>query len=310
MANGSKLKRLIVLRNTPDWAANAALWQAEKRLDPKQFMPDPLPHGFPVDTEQLILNWNQTFSDDFFTVRQTIKEIALKQFQKAKPDQIISQREFEADIEPWLSDTLIHFSDDDDFASERLFEQTEDVLKSTGIARWPSPVLGDELVNRRAEKHFLKVRFWLHRKVSLYPAKLGFLKPLITGGETIKGITNQPCYDFFQTNNYMLNPTGLPPENVMAFLDHMHANRHFRKNPVPLHTLSNRYLSICNKLPTSITSLRNIMNSMESGAWHGAIEQEMQRMADIKFPDELAWVSPVHQELVDYFMNTAIKELS
>lgn len=60
-----KLKRLIVLRNTPDWAANSALWQSEKRLDPSQFMPDPLPPGFPVDTEQLILNWNSTFADDF-----------------------------------------------------------------------------------------------------------------------------------------------------------------------------------------------------------------------------------------------------
>lgn len=309
MNSKGKLKRLIVLRNTPDWAANAALWQSEKRLDPSQFMPNPLPHGFPVDTEQLILNWNQTFSDDFFTVRQTIKEIALKQFKKANPDQILSQREFEADMQPWLTDTLIHFSDDDDFAAEGIFDQTEEVLKSAGIARWPSPVLGDTLVNRRAEKYFLKTRFWLHRKVSLYPAKLAFLKPLITGRESIASIENQPCFDFFQTNNYMLNPTGLSPDRILSFLDHMRANKSFRTEPIRLVTLSDQYLSICNKLPTSITMLRNIMNSMEREQWHGAIEQEMQHMADIEFPSELAWVSPVHQELVGYFMKTAIKEL-
>ncbi|MBO6505021.1 MAG: hypothetical protein JJ850_16495 [Kordiimonadaceae bacterium] len=305
-----KLKRLIVLRNTPDWAANSALWQSEKRLDPSQFMPDPLPPGFPVDTEQLILNWNSTFADDFFAVRQTIKEIALEQFKKSRPDEILTQREFEQDMEPWLTDTLIHFSDDDDFAAENLFDATEQPLKTGGIARWPSPVLGNTLVNRRAEKHFLKLRFWLHRKVRLYPAKLAFLKPLITGGESIASIENEPCYIFFQTNNYMLNPTGLSPERVVSFLDHLRANRSFRAEPIRLVTLSDQYLSICNKLPTSITMLRNIMNSVEKAEWHSAIEREIRQMAGIEFPEELVWVSPVHRELVDYFLNTVIKELT
>ncbi len=301
MSKRAKLRRIIVLRNTPDWDANARLWQTEGRLDPSQFLPNPLPTGFPQDTEELILCWNKTFSENFFSVRDKIKSIAVEQFKTTGADNILSQQEYEADIENWAGNSLVYFSDDDDFASSDVFNVTEPFLQSQGIVRWPSPVLADQLINRRAEKYFFPFRFWLHHQVRLRPKKLGFLAPLINGRQSLDLAVNEPIMDYFATNNYMLNTTGLSADRIKQFSDHMEANEAIRHHPIRMHTITNQYLSIANKLPTSITMLRNMVHETDGSGLKVAFSKEIDSLAAMKFPPELQWVEPLHQALTDYF---------
>lgn len=306
MTAGNRLRRIAVLRNTPDWAGNAALWQKEQRLDPNRFLPVPLPPGFPVDTADLILKWNDTFKEDFFSVRQHLKELAVGQLEAAKPDHILTQREFEQDIEGWAAGSVLHFSDDDDFAAPDLFDRVEPLLQSPGAVRWPSPMIADRLSNRRAERYFLRPRFWLHRQVSLRPRKLGWLAHLINGRTDLPLAENMPAFDYFQTNNYAMNATGMPGDRVRQFIDHVGASQAFRRQPLRLHTLTDRYLSVANKLPTSITMLRLMARGDSSDSLASRFACEIEAMAAIEWPEELAWFAPLHKDLVRYFHRTVL----
>jgi len=173
----SSNRRIIVLRNSPDWRRSVDLWIKESRIDPDLFLPDPLPSGFPINTVDLIKFWNATFKTDFFSARQMIKILALEQFEYMQPDNIITQAEFESNPLQWIANSLLFFTDDDDFACRDLFERVQPFMTgNVQCVRWSSISVGRRLENRLVVNQAPRLRHWLHGQTILRPSKLGFIK--------------------------------------------------------------------------------------------------------------------------------------
>lgn len=296
------MRRIIVLRNSPDWRFLADKLDAEGYLDPKLYLPDPLPEGFPADTEQIIGRWNKLFPQNFFAARQAVKDMALDQLQRTGADSIIPQSEFESDVSEWSRNAIIFFTDDDDFPREDLFDVVEPHLSSPAVVRWPSPALGERLTNRRVEKYFPYLRFRMLTLARNRPNKLGVLATLARGRCDLAGAYNREPRFLVVTNNAAWNLSGLAPDRVKLYIDHVSASNTLLDREIPLTTLPTTYLSFANKLPTSITQLRGMLDGSDSDQdFLRRFQHSIAKFADIDLPEELAWMRPQHTALSRYY---------
>jgi hypothetical protein len=292
----TNVRRIIVVRNAPDWAASARLWLNEKRLDPALFLPQPLPHGFPKDTVALIELWNRLFAVDFFSMRQSIKDLAFENFAAMAPDQLITQETFEDSPGRFIKNSILFFSDDDDFACRDLFDQvTRHFISGTRCVRWSSISVGKSLENRRVEKHFPRLRPWILFQAELRPRKFGFLGPLIASRAELPGVKNQLAVGPLHTNNYMLDLSDLSENEARRFIDHLSASSYLWQSKLKVKSLEWNWLSFTNKHPASITAFNTMLKDTNSDI------EKRQKMADyiaahraIKFPEQLAWMRPYH----------------
>ncbi len=296
------MRKIIVLRNSPDWKFLSDKLIAEGYLDPKLYLPDPLPAGFPTDTETIIGRWNKLFPENFFAARQALKEMTLVHFEEMGADAVLPQREFEEDIAQWTDNSIIFFTDDDDFASKDLFDVVAPHLRTPGVVRWPSPALSHRLTNRRVEKYFPYLRFRLLALARNHPNKLGFLAPLARGRVDLANAYNREPRFLVVTNNAACNLTGLSPERVKRYIDHVQASNTLLEREVPLRTLPDTYLSFANKLPTSITQLRGMMNAASDDQdFVSRFTEIVQSFANIELPAPLRWMEPHKTQLADYY---------
>jgi hypothetical protein len=289
-------RRIIVVRNAPDWAASARLWLNEKRLDPALFLPQPLPPGFPKNTISLIELWNRLFAVDFFSMRQSIRDLAFENFAVMAPDQLITQETFENSPSHFIKNSILFFSDDDDFACPDLFDQVaRHFISGTRCVRWSSISVGKSLENRRVEQHFPRLRPWILFQAERRPRKLGFLRPLVASRAELPGVKNQLAVCPLHTNNYMLDLSDLSENEALRFIDHLSASSHLWRSKLKVKSLEWKWLSFTNKHPASITAFNTILKDTKSD-----IEMR-EKMADyitahraIKFPEELSWMRPYH----------------
>lgn len=302
MPSPSKMNRIIVVRNSPNWKKNADIWLKTGKLDTKYFLPNPLPPGFPEDTESLILRWNKLFQMDFFSVRNAIKEMAARQLQSTDADHIIQQHDFEKKPEKWIKDSVIFFTDDDDFVRTDIFDIVTPYLRQQGCIRWPSPILSETLINRRVEKWLPVFRMKLQHFCSLYPRKLGWLRTLAASKKNLTNANNIHADFLFQTNNAAMNLTGLSSNMATRFVDHVHASNAILNNRLPLHTIDDTYLSFTNKLPSAITYFRSMVCEHKSDiAIKVAFSNYVQQFATIALPNSLNWAKVHQKSLVELF---------
>lgn len=299
----SKNRRIIVLRNSPNWEINAKIWQEKQELVPKLFLPNPLPSGFPLNTVDLIRLWNETFKIDFFSIRSLIKKIASKRFIEMRPDHIITQVEFEANPLNWTKDSLIFFSDDDDFACADLFDRVEPHMAgNVQCVRWSSISIGKRLENRIVVNRLPRARHWIHGQTILRPAKLGFIKPYIDSKKHIVGIHNELTTLPLLTNNYVMKISDLSGLDALKYVDHVNASHNLWRSSIKVVSLEDDHFSFTIKHPSSITAFNNIVNNN--------FEKEflIQKMANYindfsrnEFPSKICWMSETFLDVLDVY---------
>jgi len=292
-------RHVIVIRNSPDWAASATLWRREKRLDPSLFLPDPLPPGFPTDTMELIELWNRLFAVDFFSIRQAIRDLAVKNFKTMSADHLITQEMFESAPDEWIRNSLLFFTDDDDFACPDLFDRIAPRM-THGIrcVRWSSISIGRTLENRRVERRFPRLRPWLQFQAELRPRRLGFIAPLIASRATLPGVRNQLAIGPLHTNNYLIDLSCVATGEAIKFVDHLSASAHLWKSGLRVESLEWEWLSFTNKHPASISAFSNMVKGADSEITiRNRMAEYIRAYSAIEFPVQLAWVRPRHQAI-------------
>lgn len=299
----SNLRRVIVVRNAPDWGASATLWVKEKRLDPALFLPNPLPPSFPSNTADLIHLWNRLFDIDFFTLRQKIKEIAYQAFDKMNPDLLITQREFEANKAYFVENSAIYFTDDDDFAHPDLFNRVVPLIEdSVDCVRWSSISIGKHIENRRVERHFPRLRPWLQYQAELRPNKLPFLVPIFQSRADLRGVKNQLSILPLHTNNYLMKLSSLSSEKLEKFIDHVAASSNLWKSGLKVESLEYEWLSVTIKHPASISAFSNLVKGTNNDAEiRSRMSEYVLSHSAVSFPKVIDWIIPYHIQICDLY---------
>jgi hypothetical protein len=299
----TSLRKVIVVRNAPDWSKSANLWLTQKKIDPRLFLPDPLPASFPKNVQELIEVWNRNFNIDFFSIRLRIKQLSYDQFGKMSADTVITQSEFESDLENWTSNSILFFTDDDDFAHPNLFEKTRRLVGHSNLCiRWSSISLSKEIENRRVEQIFPRLRPWVQYQAELRPNKFGFLKPLVESKANIPGVKNALVYFPLHTNNYLMYFTDKSRLRVQNFIDHVSASKIIWQSPIKVESLEREWLSFTNKHPASISAFGLMIKGANND------DEIKSRMANyiashqsLVIPDSLSWIEPIHRNICEIY---------
>lgn len=301
----SELQKIIVVRNAPDWSKSANLWLTEKRIDPALFLPSPLPASFPTNVQYLIEVWNKNFNIDFFSIRQRIKELSYEQFGRMKADHVITQTQFESDLNRWTSNSILFFSDDDDFAHPDLFDKTCGLVRHSNLCiRWSSISLSRGIENRRVERILPRIRPWVQYQAQLRPNKLWFLRSLFQSRANIPGVKNALAYLPLHTNNYLMHFSDTSRLRVQDFVDHISASKVIWRSPIKVKSLEREWLSFTNKHPASISAFGLMIKGAKND---GEIKTRMGKYVaahqSLIIPNDIAWMEPIHRNICDIYVN-------
>lgn len=297
------MKKIIAVRSSPDWAGLSAKLRAKGFLDPADYLPSPLPPGFPEKVGETLELWNNTFSRDFFSVRADVAALARATWEAAKPDAIVSINEFE----DWSSrhddvPVCIFPTDDDDFFAPHLFEGVSPLKKRT-VARFPSPLYTDKLFHRPVDTRFPRLTLALRRQHGLYPKKLAFLKPLVTPKECEFGLPALQCDFLCQTNNYaLLGNLHAWKDQMDSVGEHVLASEALGRFKYRRRDLSDRYICLTNKHPCSISRLSVLLKDDFNGdALRKGVEDYVRSLDDFAPPQNMEWSKPYQAKMRDLF---------
>ncbi|HQT82522.1 MAG TPA: hypothetical protein PLQ34_10200 [Ferrovaceae bacterium] len=220
-----------------------------------------------------------------------------------KADAIITQSIFESDLERWTSNSILFFSDDDDFAHPDLFEKTHRLIRNSNLCiRWSSISLSRQIENRRVERLFPRLRPWVQYQAKLRPNKLGFLKPFFQSRANIHGTKNVFAEFPLHTNNYLIYFSDVSRVRIPDFIDHVSASKIIWRSPIKVESLEREWLSFTNKHPASISAF----GAMIKGAKND--DEIKSRMANyiaahqsLVIPDDLAWMRPIHRNICEIY---------
>jgi len=297
----------IVLRQSPDWQRVAFDYSQNGVYEPSDFLPDPLPPSFPEGVLNLIELWNSTFGESYFACRASLNDIAMTSLKKSNPARLLTRSEFlhfdSRTVE--MKDALFLFSDDDDWISQSTFEILRQHENNGAVAiRWPSLLLGDELINRTVENFAPRARLLLQRQVKLRPRKLGFLNNSVLSNNLLAGIQNQGSGFLFQTNNYALRGDFIARvHNFSDVMDHVSLSAKFMCRPYKILSLESERLSVTLKHPCSISRLARVAQSNDPRA---SLVADIKRFllktrVNFELPQSLSWASEYLEDLLQLF---------
>lgn len=297
------MRKVIAVRSSPDWVELSMKLKQKGYLDPADYMPDPVPPGFPENIGATLELWNKTLSRDFFSVRADVAAIARETWQSSQPDAIVPIKEFRAWAATQKDQPVCIFpTDDDDFYAPHLFEGIQPSVRKT-IVRFPSPLYAAELFHRPVDIHFPRLTLVLRRLHGLYPSKLAFLKPFAMSETESFGLKTIYCDFLCQTNNYaLLGNLHDWHENMAEVGEHILASRalgrfKYKRNDVP-----DRIVCLTNKHPCSISRLSVILKDGFNGDMLRRGVEEFVRSFDAFAPPEnMEWTRPHLLKFRDLF---------
>lgn len=297
------MKKVIAVRSSPDWVELSNRLKEKGFLDPADYMPDPVPPGFPANIGDTLALWNNTLSRDFFSVRADVAAIARETWQSAKPDAIVPIKGFR-DWAAGLDDqsVCIFPTDDDDFYAPHLFEGLEPTRKKT-IARFPSPLYAAELFHRPLDARFPRLRLLLRQIYGLYPRKLAFLKPFVIPRTQSFGMNTLYCDFLCQTNNYAaLGNLRDWQDNLSDVGEHVVASRSLARFRYRRKDIHNHFICLTNKHPCSISRLNVILkDGLDGDVLRRGIEEFVRSFDTFTPPENMEWTRPHLLKLRDLF---------
>jgi hypothetical protein len=254
---------VIVVRQSPDWAALADDWRAGRPIDPARYVPPREVSDFPNDIVELIGRWNALSAIDFFTARRRLKEIAQATLHRVKRAVVISCTELARRLQELRSENaLLFFCDDDD---------------------WFAPQLAN----------LLSPRDYAGADVAVFPfvrfgrgATCTFVRPPFLPSASVGQQYRFP--QRYHTNNYGLAPHMWHPDHLVAMQDHFDASDHGDRMG-----LNDRHLALIigatSKTPCAASFLPTVVQSTPE-QFAGQISFYLQDVRANPIPDALGWM--------------------
>ncbi|SDE06068.1 hypothetical protein SAMN04488071_1952 [Kordiimonas lacus] len=302
---GVTLKKIIIVRASPDWGGLSAKLQQQGRLAPSDYLPTPLPAGFPPNVPDILDLWNSSLAMDFFSVRAAVGAIAQKTWQKTGADYIMSVPDFIQWAATHPDEAVCLFpTDDDDFFAPHLFEGLA-VADRPYIRRFPSPIYVDMLFNRPLDSRFPRLMPRLRRLYGRYPRKLALFAPLVRPGPDIDGLQTLACDYFCQTNNYALMGRGSDWGSKMhEVADHIDVSRVLDRFKYRWDDGPAKQIALTNKHPCSISRLMIMLREGFKGATlRRGLEEYVRSFDHLTLPADMAWMQTPLFQLRDLFAN-------
>ena len=128
-------------RQSPDWRALAALYEATGAVAPGDYLPDgPIP-GFPAQLDSYVEEWNRLFSLNYFAVRARLKDIALDTVAAAGDVLLLSYTNLASVLTKVRPEVPVFFFDDDDWFAPNLVETCDRLPGNGEVFTFPLPLL-------------------------------------------------------------------------------------------------------------------------------------------------------------------------
>jgi hypothetical protein len=254
---------VIVVRQSPDWAALADDWRAGRPVDPPRYVPPLMVPDFPKDIVALIERWNRFSAIDFFTVRRQLKAIAQATLRRVERAVLVSCSELAARLPELRHDNaLLFFCDDDDwFAPDLATRVSPEDYAGADVAVFPFVRLG-----RGQTCTFVRPPFFP-------PAAIG------------------QQYRFpqrYHTNNYGLAPRLWRPDHLTAMQDHFDASDHGdRMGLIDRHLAP--IIGATNKTPCAASFLPTVLQSTPE-QFAQQISFYLQDVCAHPIPEALGWM--------------------
>jgi hypothetical protein len=252
---------VIVIRQSPDWAALARDWRAGVAIDPPRYQPARAIGGFPDDIVALIARWNALSAVDFFTCRQRLKEIAQATLRRVARAMVVPCGELPlamAQLEG--ARFMLFFCDDDDwFAPDLAAVLSAQDFYGVDVAVFPM------------------VRFGRHTCTFVHPAS-----PPRTAVGPLQAFAGR-----YHTNNYGLVSHMWQPAHLAAMQDHFDASYYGDRMG-----FADRQFDVVigatNKTPCAASYLRETV--ADAPGFAPMIDRHMRELRTHAIPDALAWM--------------------
>lgn len=192
------VKPVFVRRQSPDWWALARDYRSGQFIEPSRFIPGGDIPGFPNDVQNLVAQWNERFSIDFFTCRGILSNYSCRSVKNVPNSQHFTENEIDEIIK--CADTssfFLFFHDDDDLFAPALTS----VVAKVDAAQWDTIVFP---LFRASADTFTFVRA---------NCEADFIWR-----------RHENFHFRFQTNNYGLSSRLCSHDNLAAMKDHIHAS--------------------------------------------------------------------------------------
>ena len=252
---------VIVVRQSPDWAALARDFHASEAIDPKRYAPPRDIPTFPTDIAELIARWNAFSEIDFFTCRLLLKEIAKSTLRRIERAMVVPCGELpRAMAELEGARFMLFFCDDDDWFAPDLFSTlSAQDFHGADVAVFPF------------------VRFGWQTCTFENPGL-----PACAGVEP-----RRPFAQRYHTNNYGLVAHMWQPAHLAAMQDHFDASDYsdrlgFRDRHVE------KIIGATNKSPCAASFLRETV--ADAAGFGPLIERHVRELRSHGIPDELDWM--------------------
>ncbi len=299
---------IIVRRHSPDWSGLAARFAETRQYDGGEFLPDPLPPGFPGNMVELIALWNESFTLDFFRCRARLAEIALSSCHAVDGARTLDVGRL-PEVGRALSErtaSVCLFVDDDDWFSPRLAAELRDADLTGHAVRWSAPIFRGALIPRRVHRRWPRCSVRGGRLVrKLLLSSMVRAARHLRGANGTDGLPVESIKFLFQTNNYGITPRLMRCHpRLDDVVDHVHASRLFDRRPFALRvvTLPGQVWSLTNKHPCSATRLALVSAQAEpQAAVRWGVERFVQQGRALRFPANYAWSRPLVARTLDLF---------
>ncbi len=252
---------VVVVRQSPDWAALSRDWRAGVAIEPSRFEPPREVPDFPGDIAALIARWNTMSAIDFFSCRQRLKEIAQGTLRWIERAMVVPYAELPyamAELEG--ARFMLFFCDDDDWFAPELFSMlSAQDFHGADVAVFPFVRFGWQTC-------------CFQHSSQPPPAAVG------------------PRRQFLQryhTNNYGLVSHMWQPAHLAAMQDHFDASAYADRMNFTDRQFG-MIVGATNKTPCAASFLRVVV---ENPAKFGSvIDQRMRELRSHEIPDQLAWL--------------------
>jgi len=252
---------VIVVRQSPDWAALARDWRAGVAIDPSRYHPPRAIPDFPDDIMALIARWNALSAVDFFSCRTRLKEIAQGTLRRIERAMVVPCAELPramADLEG--ARFMLLFCDDDDWFAPELFSTlSAQDFHGADVAVFPFVRLGWQTCTFEHPR----------------------LPPRAAVG---------PRREFLQryhTNNYGLASHMWQPAHLAAMQDHFDASAYADRMGFVDRQFA-MIIGATNKTPCAASFLRTVV--ADAAMFGPVIDQRLHELRSHEIPDQLSWL--------------------
>ena len=252
---------VIVVRQSPDWAALSRDWLAGVPIDPRRYVPQHEVPDFPDDIAALIARWNALSAIDFFTCRQLLKEIAQSTQSRIERAMVVPCAELPrvmAELEG--ARFMLFFCDDDDWFAPELFSTLSALdFHGADVAVFPLARFGWQTCS------------FVHPDMS---------PPVAVG-------PRRPFLHRYHTNNYGLASHMWQPAHLAAMQDHFDASAYGDRMGF-VDRQFDMFIGATNKTPCAASFLRNVV--ADAAEFGQVIGQRVRELRSHEIPDELGWM--------------------